>query len=501
LYYDENPFADNELFSLLDSVARVLRKTTDIEYFLNWIAEAGPVLVPDVTNQIDPQAGSSSMFFRTLGLQIYNAMPMPENDFQICPLPKPGRNEICFCGSGLKYKKCCLNMEAPDIFQQYNMLRHVLDQASMKSFATLPESKIDIHALVDTAYQWLKGGDTKRALALLEPWFKPQVKLKLKHSPLFDLLMDIYLETGKQKKRNKLLIRVLQSDDKLLCADALQRKASILMDQGKHKAAWESFREAQRLDPDNLSLAVLEITMLTASGSIQQAKQRAQFCLVRFRRLPDISPDILEFLEACVEDPEAVIARTSIMDFNASIDRLQNLLSKAPEIASYYEIDLYEPGGMLSENEKLFSVNEQWEDIFQPIKPALVHMQHGEKDVWIHAEEWLTLLEKNPLLWNSLDVLDDLVMAADALEVPELNFLLFDPLLNRAVALLEKNLETFDADKHSLPWLMRENRPALRSMARKVFYLLHERDEPDEFIQLAERLLHLNPTDNHGNAF
>jgi len=25
--------------------------------------------------------------------------------------PKPGRNELCHCGSGLKYKKCCLNKE------------------------------------------------------------------------------------------------------------------------------------------------------------------------------------------------------------------------------------------------------------------------------------------------------------------------------------------------------------------------------------------------------
>jgi len=478
LHYEQNPFADNELFSLLDSAARVLRKTTDIEYFLNWIAEAGPVLVHGVANQIDPQAGSSSTFFRTLGLQIYNTTPMPENDFKICPLPKPGRNEICFCGSGLKYKKCCVNMEAPDIFQQYNMLRHVLDQASMKSFATLPESKIDTHALADTAYQWLKDGDTKRALALLEPWFKPQVKLRLKYSPLFDLLMDIYLDTGKQTKRNKLLSRVLRSDDKLLRADALQRKASILMDQGKHKAAWESFKEAQRLDPDNLSLPMLEITMLTASGSIQQAKQRAQFWLVRFRRSPEIPADLLDYLEACTKDPEAVIARSRIMDFNASIDHLQNLLSKAPEIASYYEVDLFEPGGMLSENKKLFSANQQWWDLFQPVKPALVEIQHGEKDVWIHAEDWLTLLEKSPILWNSLEVLDDLVMAVDALEVPELNLLLLDPLLNRAVALLEKNLEKFDDDKHSLPWLMMENRPALRSMAHRVFYLLHERDEP-----------------------
>ncbi|MBF0360862.1 MAG: SEC-C domain-containing protein [Oligoflexia bacterium] len=30
------------------------------------------------------------------------------NDFKI------GRNELCFCGSGLKYKKCCLQREPKD---------------------------------------------------------------------------------------------------------------------------------------------------------------------------------------------------------------------------------------------------------------------------------------------------------------------------------------------------------------------------------------------------
>jgi uncharacterized protein YecA (UPF0149 family) len=32
--------------------------------------------------------------------------PYDEDDEDDAPLPKPGRNDPCWCGSGKKYKKC-----------------------------------------------------------------------------------------------------------------------------------------------------------------------------------------------------------------------------------------------------------------------------------------------------------------------------------------------------------------------------------------------------------
>src|SRR5437763_8614306 len=41
--------------------------------------------------------------------------PIAVPNSHICPEPKIGRNDYCPCGSGLKFKKCCLNKSIPAV--------------------------------------------------------------------------------------------------------------------------------------------------------------------------------------------------------------------------------------------------------------------------------------------------------------------------------------------------------------------------------------------------
>ena len=54
-------------------------------------------------------------------------------------MKKLGRNDPCSCGSGKKYKKCCLNKSAP----KGNFVYTDLDQLSNKVPALIKQGKID----------------------------------------------------------------------------------------------------------------------------------------------------------------------------------------------------------------------------------------------------------------------------------------------------------------------------------------------------------------------
>ena len=91
---------EDELFLLFETSAKVLARSGDPSVFLDWIAKHGPSLAPRQARMIDPRTGPVGNAFRVMGVAIYNAMPLPDADFQARRLPAPGRNEPCVCGSG-----------------------------------------------------------------------------------------------------------------------------------------------------------------------------------------------------------------------------------------------------------------------------------------------------------------------------------------------------------------------------------------------------------------
>ncbi|HLS99113.1 MAG TPA: SEC-C metal-binding domain-containing protein [Porticoccaceae bacterium] len=494
------PSTDNELGFLLQTAAGQLYRSADPAAFLDWIARAGPLLAPQMSSQVAPGAGSVELFFRALGVEIYNHTPLADHGFSTRPLPRPGRNDPCRCGSGRKYKQCCAPLEDQPPLANYNMLRHVLDHCPAKVLATLPATGVDTDMLADTAEQWMDEGEPRRALALLEPWFKAGAALKRRHRPLFDLLMDIYLDQDKPIKRKRLLERACNAEDKQLRADALQRKASILMDSNQPEAAWETFRKAQRLDPESPSLALLELTLHCAAGDTAQARARAVFWLAKFRRDRGIDPELLQLLAGCTEDPEGVLLGAPASPFAAEITELIAILQAAPEPSRHYRVEIHGKEGVLVPNAELAKLETRWTALGHPRKPALTSTQHHDVGLWQDASRWLPLLRTEPTLWHSFEVLDDLVMAVDALELSGLEHTLLEPLLARAATLLDCNLADLPGDGSiTLPWLMLENRPPLRLLAHRAFHLLHRGEgEGPAFIAAAERLIRLNPNDNHG---
>lgn len=489
---------------LLRISAGILYRSADPMNFLNWIATHGASLAPGLAEQVAPATGPAALFFRALGVQIYNHTPTPEHDFAVHPLPKPERNQPCPCGSGKKYKQCCSQLEMHNSpLADFNMLYYTLECAPKNMLATLPSSKVNSEALADVAEQWREEGKMDRVLALLEPWFKPAVTLNKRHRWLFDILMDVYLEEDKPLKRKRLLQRACEAEDKQLRADAWQRKATIEIDAGDISSAWKSYFVAQKLDPNAPSLALLELTLLVAEGNVDQAKARAVFWLARFKRSGDVGPGFLDLLAQCTQDPRAALSAAASTNENQppALVELNRLLDSAPAIAAHYQLDIHADEAMLQPEKALATLERQWAATAQSNKPELTTFSNDDIDFWRRAEGWLPLLQTSPLLWNSFDVLDDLAMGADTIlnagGMQEHWFDFFSVLLDRAADLLDAQLAAHPSTT-KLPWLFMENRPALRLLAHKVSLLGLSEGLTQNFIHHAERLIQLNPNDNHG---
>ncbi|MDT8399895.1 MAG: SEC-C metal-binding domain-containing protein, partial [Pseudomonadales bacterium] len=500
--HDQAPSSPDDLFLLFQGAASYLAKSSDAPSFLDWIARIGPVLAPHIASGI---AGPPGQAFRALGVSIYNAMPLPDHDFRRAPLPRPGRNEPCYCGSGEKFKHCCQPLgRLPDL-KDYNMLRHILDNLPRKALAELPRTKVDVVALADTARQWRHEGEVKLAAQLLEPWFAGAGKLSGRLGFLFDELMDSYLELDQAGKRKRLLDRVITNGDRELRAAALQRKATVLTDQGDTRGAWEVFQQAQRENPGDPALAILELTLLVSQGDIDKAKQRAKFWLARVKRDRHINPEMIELLRAAAEDPVAMfadMARSSDPD----LDWLATLFEEAPAVQVHYAVETSDSGGILVPDKKLAALEAAWAKVFPRCKPSLTSTGHGNPEVWNNAPDWLDFLARKPLAWHSFEVLDDLAMAVDVVPIFAIEQALLEPMLQRGAALLEANLEAAarQGKQHGeLPWGFLENRCALRLLAHHAYRHLSTVDAAGGrvFMQMAERLLRLNPNDNHGIRF
>ena len=488
---------NREIFRLFSIGASVLARTGSAEEFLSWIEEHGPAIAPSMAASIDPRRGPIGRAFRLFGISIYNIMPLPFDDFRCRPLAKPGRNEKCWCGSSIKYKHCCQSLESIPILTDYNMLRHMLDCLPKKTFVMLPTTAVDVLAVTDTARQWMDEGDPKRAQELLNPWFKKGRKLTGKIEPLFDLLMEVDYRLGKHTKRQRLLKRVLAEGDRTLRVAALQRQASIHADQGDTVKAWEVFCQAQREDPDDPGLCLLEMILLVSRYETDQAKARAKFWLKRLKHSRHADPKLIELMHEMSEDPAAAIARFGY-DSNPGLGRLQQLFESASAPVAYYQVDLIEDIGLLQPKKKLIRLEPNWRQVYPQVKPPLTCLQIENTDAWDLSASWLDWLERNPEAWQSIEILDDLVLAAETLEFSGIAETLLIPLLDRGVELLNLNLDSRLTTEYTLPWVCRENRPALRLLAHRAFIELDIHGAASNVFQkLARQMLVLNPNDNH----
>ncbi|MBI2800752.1 MAG: hypothetical protein HYX63_10830 [Gammaproteobacteria bacterium] len=275
----------------------------------------------------------------------------------------------------------------------------------------------------------------------------------------------------------------------------------MLADGGDFAGAWRVFADAQRMDPDSPSHALLELTLLITEGRHDQARERATFWLARLERMRDPAlTELIRFVRSVREDPSMAAANVD-RERNPEIAGIEALFATAPAAVAHYTVNIVGHGERrLEPDPALKSLEAGWSTVFPQVKPLLTATGAVDEDTWDEPERWLDFLAQHPLCWQSFEVLDDLVLSVHALVTMVAGPSLLESLLTRGVALLKVNLDAA-LSKGLLPWGWMENRPALRLLVQRAYRALHDPARgvaSDDFIKHAELLLALNPNDNHG---
>ncbi len=476
---------DDDFQFALGNAVRIALIHDDAAAFLAWMRDFGVRLFLEAMDQRDMPREMQQALATSLGMELWNHLPRPDNDYKPRKLRDPGRNDPCPCGSGRKFKNCCGGMGRPPTpFGEEVLLPIVLGFLSKKDLAALPPRRFSPELLAVTANEWSLNDEPARACLLLEPLFKEPGALDERHADAFDVLMDAYLKLYKPRKRKDLLRACLASASPVLRGTARQREAVMLLDAGHATAAWQAFHEAMHENPDDPSLAALEMTMLQGEGRVDQLQQRARFWLAKLRRRPDAGEldSVIDLLQGIIDDPQ-VFGEQFMAQSLPELHAFATVLATLPPIKKPPKIEL--PGDGHDILRDVLST--------RLLDDFMAHLEQGGLDP---ALDWLAT---HPAAWDALTVLDQLTGFIEQHYEP-MNWIderIVAPLCRRYRDVLDVALAAAPRQPERLAWGWVENRAAIRMQMRRIATLSRTGDSTTAITE-ANRLLAWNPDDNTG---
>lgn len=332
------PALDFDCF-MFDAIDQAL-KHEDAQQFLTWIESSiDRYLPPDVIATERPDKA----FAVQLGRALWNAIPLPSNHFQPQPLPMPGRNDFCICGSGKRYQHCCAHTPPPPEFATNMFWPLVLLQLSAKRLQqAIADNDIPTHALALAAQMCTEQGQARKGLRLLEPLFVEPIQQTDESAEFaLDTLCDVYDATDASAKKVTLLERIVATvPPSPLKSGAQQRLATIYMDRGESEAAWQLFRQTQQATPNSPAVGLLEVQLLMGEERLPEAQARAQFWHKRLQRQGlDQEAPALQFLASLANDPLQTMSDLALDMAEGAGERLQRWLQAlAPRSLPHYTV-------------------------------------------------------------------------------------------------------------------------------------------------------------------
>lgn len=448
----------------------------------------------------------ASMPFWAVARSIWNAVPLPSQNFRCAPLPDPRRNDPCPCGSGKKYKRCCQSLvtdhtmhlvdDMPVIHLAVTGFTLKQRQAAAKS----APAKVRLAVAEQELEQRHPGKARTLLLALLR---KGSLEAELQGEAV-RLIGHAYDELGHLAAGEKAMNELVPQLTPLAASVALNWLASRCLADARPADALAHVLYAESLDPDSLVNGILKTGCLRDLGADAEAQRTAQAWLPVARELGD--QEAVELLEEQASmatwppafdegawhseaeaDEETVAHSDDILSIFGAPDEL--LRPIAGLLKAAYRQPLYpvhfDPGppgpegdaaqwvlGLPPEVEKAQAAFYQAGEAQSPLDPALIR--------------------RYPALLQSPDFLErlDTFTGASLSKVQEqFNEALYrqeDRLLAHILAALPAGGQ--------LPWAWLEHRPVLRLHWQSAV----SQDDPANKIEMLSRLLRLCPTDNLG---
>lgn len=470
-----------------------------------------------------PLDADSRRFLLNLARQFWGNVPRPTANWRVQAAAKIERNDSCYCGSGKKYKQCCVEYaNIPFPIPANAMFALALDAVKPESLTVADWAHVPSLALAQAADFWRNRGDHQRVVDVLGAYFAQHPKLDERSEPALDALFNAMLELKMESERRELIERLATHPDKTLATTARCRLCTMLTDRGDFVAAWKLFHDTQRFNPSDAQLTHLEIMMLLSEGRSDEARLRGTVLAAQLRRRgPEFAPlaDVIERMgregirgltDQIADDEDSDDAGDDVALWITLAESIpQAVAASAP--TTRYKIERNERNersdpdnplnthvdAWITADKKLIALERKWSRQFPTVEPRLIELAADAEVVLDELPDVLKFLHTHPDAWLSFTILDVLLRAGDMLwnETDSARVLR----VNRDLALYGvKVLRGLLAEeKVQVPWAVLPHRPLLRVLAWAITYCDFSRDQAQK-LSLAEWLLRLNPTDNHG---
>ncbi len=467
-----------------------------------------------------PLEADSRRFLLNLARQFWSHVPRPTANWRVQAATKIERNDSCYCGSGKKYKQCCVEYaNIPFPIAADAMFALALDSVKPESLTAADWAHVPALALAQAADFWRDRGEHQRVVAVLGAYFAQHPKLDERSEPALDALCDAMLDLNMERERRELIERLAKHPNKTLATTARCRLCTMLTDRGDYESAWQLFHETQRFNPSDAQLAHLEIMMLLSGGRSNEAALRAKVLAAQLRRRGlEFAPlaDVIERMgrdgmrgltDQMADDEDSDDASEDVALWLTLAESIPKAVA-ASGPTTRYEIERNEQSdpdnplnthvdAWITADKKLIALERKWSRQFPSVEPSLTDLAADAEVVLDELPDVLKFLRANPDAWLSFTILDVLLRAGDRLwnETDSAKVLR----ANRDLALYGVSvLRSLLADeKVHVPWAMLPHRPMLRVVAWAITFCDFARDQ-EQKLELAEWLLRLNPNDNHG---
>jgi tetratricopeptide (TPR) repeat protein len=332
-------FEDFDAVALLYDAVGNLLSHEDYPSFIEWLtARCRNEMVSAGFGDIQEARALANV----MGRQIWNATPLPSNDWRPQPIAAPGRNDPCPCGSGRKFKQCCAKLGELPAIQPEQMWAVIVSELTPDELDRLVAAKRIPLACTGAAAEAMLDDDRPEAVVrMLAPLFAPPYdRLDERLLDALDALSSAYQMQGDEDARIGLLESIHGTAPRLFRAEAAQRLATIYADLGDRERAWEYFASAVRIDPDSSGVAVLEITLLVSEGRNAEAKNRARYWLPRLKKFTDMPIEVLELLQRASNDPERALATVDLSARGLDAERITAVLASLADrpLANDYQV-------------------------------------------------------------------------------------------------------------------------------------------------------------------
>jgi tetratricopeptide (TPR) repeat protein len=439
---------------------------------------------------------------------VWNGLPLNAAGTKPRPMPEPGSDEPCPCGSGQRFRDCCQSVPAIPPLTQDVLWPYVLANVPPAERDTLLASnRIPRGALIEFAAHLLELHRGSEVICALEPRLAAPERYHDEDTAiLLHLLCEAYgITAGGARRKLKLLLETTtRAPRSPLRSEAWQRLATIYMDRGDCERAWSAFHCAQHDNPQADELGALEVELLVAGDRMEEARQRAgEWAAALASHGVALDDPRFEYLSRMAINPADRSRTVSHKIAGAGAALRDWLLQVADREPARYQLVPTPSATRLAlvTPRWLLRTQQMWHDVFPLAKPFSAQDQpFGGHDVWEPGTEaqWSEFLRAHPEAFESLDILDDLATAIGRhtqAQSPWVEALLLQLVLARSAELID--LACRDIGDGTLPWSAADNRTALRALFR-LFQQQLGRDRRAAAIMTGEKLLCLNPDDEHG---